>query len=143
MMNSSLQKQMKSLYLYQTEIEFFNKVPQDIQKEFTVHQETLDFVDSTEKLMTRLSLARLHDPKLLSLRDLVQSSGDLLGTLQNISLDEVEEEDLSELFFVMGPTLLTSFITGLLATAKTDADILSISAMVEIRHSILSSYNPR
>lgn len=136
-------KKMKTIYLYPAERTLFGKTPEDVHREFAVQDESMDFIDSPKRLHTRLSLVRLHDPKLLTLRDRVQSGEDVLTAIKNLSIAEVGEDDLSELFFAMGPSLLTGFIMGLLSSAKTDADFLSIAALADIRHALLISFTSR
>lgn len=130
---------MKPVYLYAPERALVEKLPDDIKKEFVVHDETLDFTDSASLLHTRLSLVRLHDPQLVSLRDQVQAGTSVLEASKSIQLADVDESDLSQLFFAMGPSLLTSLITGLLGTAMKDADFLSVASLAQIRHALLLS----
>ena len=133
---------MQTLHLYPQEQKLFSRLSEEQTREFSVVEETLDFVDSPEKFKTRLSLARIHDPKLLALRDRLQKGEDLAILAKSASFDSVDDADLSELFFAMGPTALTGFITAMLGSVKTDAELLSIASLAEIRHSLLKAFNP-
>lgn len=136
-------KEMKTLYLYPAERSLLEQKPQDIRAEFSVEEETLDFNDSEERMRTRLLLTRLHDKRLLEVRDAVLAGAAPEDVTKDLPVEEIEESDLAELFFALGPTVLSTFIVGVLATAQSDTAYLSLAALSDIRHALLRSFASR
>ncbi|MDD4319766.1 MAG: hypothetical protein PHW10_05590 [Candidatus Peribacteraceae bacterium] len=131
------------LWLTATEQAAFRALPPAVQDGWQVQPETRTYEDTPEKRNIRLSMVRLHDPKLLALRDKVQeaASGDAAAALlDGMDLEGVADDDLAELFFALGPTLLTRLIEPMVLEAKSDDDLEGVAALVTIRHSMLSAF---
>ena len=136
---------MNPLFLLREEQAAFEALSSDLREGWEVEMETATYEDSVEKQIMRLSILRLHDPTLKELRDKAQSAGsveEVATLLQDFDLKDVDEDDLAELFFAMGPTILSQLIASLLASAKTDDDIEGITALTTIRHSVLHALAP-
>ncbi|MEK7218892.1 MAG: hypothetical protein AAB728_05515 [Patescibacteria group bacterium] len=132
------------LWLTAAERTIFDALPAPLQDGWELKEETLAFTDTAERRTARLSLVRLHDQKLLALRDKVQkatSPEDVASLLAEIDLRDVTEGDLAELFFALGPDALTRLITPLLREAKTDGDLDDLASLLTIRHSLLESFS--
>lgn len=133
---------MRTLHLTAQEQTLFHAFPDALRDGWEMEAETLSYEDSLQRRMIRLSLLRLHDPKLLALRDQAQKADSvetIAALLVDFDLKEVDEDDLAELFFALGPVAITQLMAALFATAQTDADIEGITALSVIRHSVLAA----
>jgi hypothetical protein len=136
---------MQTLHLTVQEQALFDALSDALQEGWLTRPETLTFEDSPQKKLTRLSLVRLHDPKLLALRERamqISSIEEMTALLQNADLADVEDDDVAALFFAMGPTVLSGLIELQLRTAQTDTDIEGVAALTTIRNAMLVSYHP-
>ena len=136
---------MNTLFLFQEEQSTFEALSPALREGWEVETETATYEDSAEKQIMRLSILRLHDPTLKELRQKAQnanSAEEIATLLQDFDLKDVDEDDLAELFFAMGPTVLSQLISSLLASAKTDDDVEGITALTTIRHSVLHALIP-
>ncbi|MDD5470110.1 MAG: hypothetical protein PHO92_04930 [Candidatus Peribacteraceae bacterium] len=133
---------MNTLILTADERKIFDTLPATLKEGWSVETEKESFQDSEEKLSMRLALLRLHDPKLLDLQKrAVGLSGEQLAALiAQTDLKGVADDDLAELTFAVGPSILGTLIGGLLQKVKTDAALEDIAALTTIRHSILASF---
>jgi hypothetical protein len=131
-----------TLFLTAEEQKVFQALPAKLREGWTVEEEKGQFQDAEEKLSMRMALLRLHDPKLLAVqkRAVGLSSGQLAELLAQTDLKGVADDDLAELTFAVGPSILSKLIEGLLLQAKTDAELEDIVALALIRHSLLQSY---
>ncbi len=123
----------------------FDTLPDALREGWETEAETLSYEDTPQRRMIRLSLLRLHDPKLLAFREQAkqaQSAEEIAVLMESIDLKDVDEGDLAELFFALGPVTLSLLIAALLRTVKTDTDIEGITALTVIRHSVLASLQP-
>lgn len=136
---------MNTLYLTAEEQRLFDALSSDMREGWQTQMEDERYADSADKQMIRLSLVRLHDPRLLKLKKQAEQAGSIeeVATLiQSMNLKDVDEDDLAELFFALGPAALSRLIVDLLAAAKSDSDVEGVTALTIIRHSILTSLHP-
>lgn len=136
---------MRTLHLTMQEQVLFDTLPDALREGWETEAETLSYEDTPQRRMIRLSLLRLHDPKLLAFREQAkqaQSAEEIAVLMESIDLKDVDEGDLAELFFALGPVTLSLLIAALLRTVKTDTDIEGITALTVIRHSVLASLQP-
>ncbi len=123
----------------------FDALPAALQEGWETEAETLTYDDTPQKRMIRLSLLRLHDPRLLALREQAETARtpeQLAALLQEMDFTDVEDGDLASLFFALGPVVLSQLIVHLLGSVATDKDIEGVTALTVIRHSILASFHP-
>ena len=136
---------MNTLTLTKEEEKAFAELPEAVREGWDVQAETIRYEDTPAKQLMRLSLLRLHDPALLALREKAGRAGsgdELVALIQGMDVSAVDDSDLAELFFALGPTVLSELIAVQIASAKTDADVEGVQALTVIRHSILSSFHP-
>jgi len=134
---------MNKLYLTAGERALYDALSVELKEGWEVEEETQIFTDSPQKQMIRFSLLRIHDPKLLSLREKSMKAStveEVAALIHDADLKGVDEDDLAELFFALGPTVLTRLIETMFTSVKTDADVEGITALTVIRHTILTSY---
>jgi len=132
------------LWLTADERQIFTSLPPSVQDGWEVREETQTFTDTAERRNARLNLMRLHDPKLLAFQEKVkkESVPEAIGKLlEETDMRDVAEDDLAELFFALGPDVLTRIITPLLGAAKNDGDVDDVASLLLIRHSLLASFS--
>jgi|GEM_PF-649905 hypothetical protein len=133
---------MDAIYLTAGEQKLFDALPKTLSKGWQVEEEDQVYEDTKEKFMVRISLMNLRDPKLLALQERVKktrSHEEIIPLVDQLSLADISESDLLELFFAMGPKILSVNIADLLKRASGPADMNAIAALTFIRRSILTS----
>lgn len=133
---------MKTLYLTEREQLVFETLPADVRDGWQVEREDLTYTDTVQKQVLRLSLVRLHDPSLLKLREKALQAGsldELTSLLQTMDLRLVDEDDLAELCFALGPSMLSQLVSLLLRKVTNDKELEGVTALTVIRHAILRS----
>ena len=136
---------MSKLFLTKEEQSVFDQLSADLKEGWDATLESLQYQDTMERQIMRLSLIRLHDPKLQALRSASQNAqtvDDVVAIVSDFDLKNIDEDDLAELFFAMGPNVMSGLIVLQLQSVKTDADIEGVSALTVIRHSLLESFHP-
>lgn len=130
------------LYLTADEKKVFDGLSKTVREGWTVEEETSDISDTAEQMSMRMELMRFEDPSLAAFQSKVSGAAsleDLATLIQQTDLSDVNEDSLAELFFALGPVVLTRLIGPLLADAQTDAHVSSLEALTGIRHSLLLS----
>jgi len=136
---------MNTLYLFPAEQTVFDSLSADLKDGWSVEAEEKTYEDSAQKRAIRLSMARVHDPVLMHLRDKAYKAGtveEVAGYINETDLKRVDEDDIAELFFALGPDIIGRLIAYMLQTAKTDTDIEGIVSLSLIRHEIYQSFAP-
>lgn len=135
---------MNTLYLTDKESSLFTTLASEVTEGWQVEAEVLPIQDTPEKRVVRMSLLRIRDPKLVMVQQSAKS-GDIntvIDAVKNHDLADVHEEDLKQIFFALGPVVVTKLIESMLPEAKTDQDIEGITALTVIRHALLSARQP-
>lgn len=132
---------MNTLFLTAEEQKTFGALPAKLREGWTVHAEQEgNLRDDAAHRAMRLQLVHLHDPKL---KEFIQRGSALTDAhalaefVASADLHGVEDGDLAELCFALGPVPLSGIIAILLAQAKHDDDVEGIQALALIRHSLL------
>ena len=136
---------MNTLYLTVEEKKIFDVLPVNLKEGWDVQVESRTYEDSPERRAARLSLMRLHDPKLLAFREKAQkvsSEEELKVLIRTMDLNGVIDDDLAELFFALGPVLLGQMIVSLLRDARSEKDVQDIAPLTDIRESQLNARVP-
>ena len=134
---------MKTLFLQTQELQPFEGLSEQLREGWKTETETEDFQDSAEQMLTRLQLLHVHDPKLLAFRDSLLSAKDnaaMESILMDTDLSSINDDDIAELFFALGPQLLSALIVGQLPEIKTEQDMYGLQALTTIRHALLITH---
>ena len=130
------------LHLTDTERALWRGLSQEVQDGWTVETENGNFRDSPERRRMRLHLVKLRDPKLLAFQEKAKEAGavDALTVLiMATDLKDVNDADLAELFFAIGPGPMGKVVESMLKTATKDEDIEGVAALTTIRRSLYLS----
>ncbi len=134
---------MNTLYLTWPEQILFQELPSGLTEGWKIDTEHLGFVDTPERRELRLSLVRIHDRRLLDLREKVQKAQtieEVASYIQDMDLKGIDDDDIASLFFGLGPTYISSLIQHMLRTVTTDRELEGITALTVIRHSMLNAF---
>ena len=135
---------MTTIYLSAEEKLLFEKLPETLRDGWITEEETKTADDTFEQRLVRMQLMHLRDPKLQAILKLVSESSSIdqvVNVIQSQDLTHIDNADLSELFFALGPTVISALILFLLKSVKTDKDIEGIVALTLIRNKLLVAFN--
>ncbi len=130
------------LYLTAGERALYDNLSESLREGWTVEVESQEFSDSPEKRQARADIIRISDPHLKAFRDAAMHAAteEELGSLMDVTdVSKTNEDDLTSLFFVLGPDALSAMIGTFLAQAKDDAAVETVAALSMLRHSLLGS----
>ncbi len=130
------------LTLTPDEKKIFDALSDALKEGWKVEVELPIPMDSPAKRLTRFELLQLRDPALMKLAERAkktQDADEIVQFVQEADLTKVSYDDLTELFFAIGPSVLSQAIFDLFGTVKTDDELRDIGALADIRHSLLAS----
>jgi len=128
---------MNILYLIDSERALFGAVPKGVQSGWKVEEEEIAYEDSKERMHVRLELMDIQDPRLKAFEEKAKGVKDeekFLEMVQDIDLSQITNADISEIFYALGPTLLSQLIASLLSEAKGDEYIEQVAVLSTMRH---------
>lgn len=112
-------------------------------EKYTYAEENHTFLDSTRRMMLRLSLVRLRSPSLIALRDKITAAATLEEAVAIIAQHDLKgtpDEDLSQIVFALGPDVMGQVIWSLIQHATSEAALDHVAVLSFLRHEILSAY---
>ena len=136
---------MATLYLTKDERAIFEKLPADAKKDVEVIEETLTFIDSEQKMTIRIRNMDAGSPALANIQNQAKnakSPAELLSLAETVDFSSLSEKEATELYFAMGPNALTIVIVSTLSGVTSADQMLAVSALTAIRHSLLVSLSP-
>ena len=134
---------MNSLYFTSEEEKIFASLDADLQKNWTVEQETLTYNDTPERRAFRFQIMRVQDPILLRFQEQainLQTDEEFMKLAKAVDLKEVDTNDLTHIVVALGPDAMTAIITELLKNTKTTEDVELAAAFAALRHGMLESF---
>ncbi len=135
---------MHMLNLTKIELHLFKALPADVQDGWKTVEETLTFEDTDYRRYMRMSVMKLHDPRLVSLRSKLMELKDdpaaAQKVLDDLDLATINDDDLLQLFYAMGPDPISLMILHLLQPGADDQNVKMASALSIIRHVILLAF---
>ena len=136
---------MEPIYLTNDEQKIFSALPVRLKEGWEVTGEQQVLKDDAAHRAMRLQLLRLRDTKLTDFvrrgRDVADVDA-LVALITATDLTGVNDADLAELCFALGPVPLTGIIGSLLRQAKTDDDLEGIQAIAVVRRSLITAQTP-
>ncbi|MEK7563177.1 MAG: hypothetical protein AAB544_02170 [Patescibacteria group bacterium] len=133
------------LHLTDAERAIWRTLKPEIQEGWTVEPENGNFRDSPDRRCMRLHLLKLRDPKLLDFLEKAKKASTVDGLsalIMGMDLKKVNDADLAELFFAMGPGPIGRCIESMLASTAKDEDIEGVAALTTIRRSLYQAMSP-
>ncbi len=135
---------MLTLQLTKAEMTLFQALPESVRNGWKTEEELLTFEDTPSRRSMRMSVIKLTDPRLLRLRtqvsELQQKPQDAKKLMDDMDFSDVNDDDLLQLFYAMGPDVLTFMIVQLLQPTANDEDVQMVASLSMIRHLILFAF---
>ncbi len=128
-----------TIFLNTEEKEAFNSLSDDLKGDWEVQDEIIEYEESADKQRMRCKLMKLSDPALQKAFDEVQNlkEGDqeaFNNWVSSLSLSELNDDDMNEIFYALGPVSISNMIKQMLAEAKEADDVEYVAAISAIRH---------
>ena len=122
----------------------FAALPEALKEGWEVKAEDGTFKDSEELRRIRFGLMHVQHPALQAVkRGAIEDFADdqkVLQLLLTVNPDDVNEDDMGELLFAVGPVGLGGFIANLLPQAGTDEHLNFIASLTNARHELFASF---
>lgn len=133
-----------TLHLTKGELELFNKLSDAVRNGWKPVEEVLTFEDTTHRRYMRMSVMKLHDPRLLGLRDqlmnMQEKPEEARKLLDSLDVSSINDDDMMQLFYAMGPDALSFMIIQILMDNPDDAALEMVASLSMIRHMILFAF---
>jgi hypothetical protein len=133
---------MQSLLLTSSEKALFSALQESVREGWVVEDAGTIPADDPARRMMRLHLMRFHSPSLASFQAAVRADASpesLAAHIAATDLSMVSHEDFTEMFFALGPEVLSFVIAGLLQHVARDQDLELIAGLTVIRDAQISS----
>jgi hypothetical protein len=140
--SSSATTMNKTLHLTKGERALFDKLPDNLREGWEVQDETRVFKDTPEKRRMRLELMRVSSPQLRDFQKKapeMKTVDELLAAMDGVNLSALDDDDILQLYFAMGPGAVGALIVAHLSEAADDSAVEGVSALSLIRFGLLNS----
>ncbi len=110
-----------------------------------IEEETVYITETPDELYLRYKIARFIDPVSKALADAVMNTKnekDLEKAIASFDISLLSQEQLAELFFVLGTRVVSGMITYLLSYAKIDEDLEGAATVSMIRRMLMEANTP-
>jgi hypothetical protein len=125
---------MNTLYLSKAEQKLWNAFPEALREGWNVETEGNDGYETDDELRMNTCLTTMH--KYEAVQEMLNAASN--GKEISLSLAGVPDEAALDFFFTIGARGIANLIATLMASAFTDNDIMTLSALAEARHEILT-----
>lgn len=133
------------LHLTTNEQAILAVIPENLRKKVNIETETLMYADTPQRMQIRVKNMQLSAPGLLVFKKKVTEATtveEVTGLLSTANLTALSEDDLSELYFAMGPDGVSTLIVQMLPHVRSEEDLEALISLCVIRHSLLLSLSP-
>lgn len=128
---------MNTLYLLQSEQSLLDGIQSDVKDGCTVQETEMTYEDTPEKRVARLRLLHFENSGIKDLQAKAikaTTEDELQGIATSFDFAKLSQHDLTEIFYAMGPDVMTSLITKQLPTVQTKDDLDGVAAISTFRH---------
>jgi hypothetical protein len=130
------------LYLRREEKTVFDALRDALKNGWSVEDEPLTSDERPEELRMRYQMAKFEDADLQNLVQLAQESRtpeEFEKTALKFDFAKLPQEQIAEVFFMLGTKLMGKIISYGLQEASSDEDIEGIAALSNVRHLLLEA----
>ena len=130
------------LLLTESERTIFDGLSEKLKEGWTVKTVKIHVFETSDELYMRYKIAHFTDPVCVALAKNAQnakSAQEFEKIASSIDLSRVSQEQLAELFFVLGVRVMSAMISYLLAHATTDEDLEGIAVLTNVRQMLQES----
>ena len=132
------------LRLTKAEEKLFRALPDAVRDGWQVEEETLTYDDKPENRILRLQFINFTSPPMVAFAQKARAakSKEALAALveSELNIASMSNDDLGQLFYALGPDVVTQLITEILRVAKDDEAILTVASLGKIRHVLLKNF---
>jgi hypothetical protein len=135
---------MPTLHLTAHERELFDALTPALREGYEIVEESLRFEDTPERQKLRLESLHLTSPALKAMGDKLSgemSLDEMAAVFDSFNADKMTDSDLGQLFFGVGPGVMSFYVREYLKAVKDDEDLMNIVALTQLRHIVLESLN--
>lgn len=125
------------LYLTTTEQAMFEALSNELKAGWAVRPATITYEETPEKRLARFRIMQIRGKALRAFQEKVRTATtteEIDAMVQTIDIDQVDDIDLTEILYAMGPELMEQFIMYYLKKATSDEDIKGIAGFSTIRN---------
>lgn len=128
---------MKTLYFLPQEQALFDALPDEVKGDFEVKTTEMTYEDTPEKRVARLRLLHFENSGIKDMQAKAinaTSEEELQEIATSFDFKQLSQHDLTEIFYAMGPNVMTSLITKQLPEVKTTDDLDGVTALCTFRN---------
>jgi hypothetical protein len=128
---------MNTLYLTPAERAVFQVLSPNVRDSWQVADAKIGYEESERRRRARFTNMNVQDPRLKDIRKRAEkgeSKEQLTSVLGKADFSDLNESDMVELFYALGPEIISALILVLLSETKEDADLEQVSAYSSMRH---------
>ncbi|HLD63277.1 MAG TPA: hypothetical protein VI913_00075 [Candidatus Peribacteraceae bacterium] len=133
---------MNKLLLLDNEREIFSHLSEGLKEGWQYEQEAFLAYETRDELQIRYRMTHFQDPafaKLAQSAASIKSVDDVEKVAASFDITSVSQEDMAELFFVLGTRILSCIIAYALKHADSDDDVEGVMTLTHIRHSLFET----
>ena len=130
-----------TLYLTAKERSLFDGLDDELREGWTAEEEQIAYKESDERQKVRLSIMNIQDQRLqdfMKKSHTAKTSEDLLTMISDVDFSQMNDSDLTEIFYALGPNTLSQLLSQLLWDATDDSHIEEIASISTMRHLLFS-----
>lgn len=127
----------ETLFLTADERTLFERLPYSLKEGCSVIDDVMEYIDSEDRRRLRMSTVYVQDARLKQFHDKAHSSitiEEATNMLQEIDLRDINQTDVREILYALGPDVLSAIVGLLLRTAGGVDDIHEAAAYSTARH---------
>ncbi len=130
------------LLLTADEKKTFDALSAPLKEGWKTQNETITTYERPDELFMRYKIAHFNDPACKALATAARSATsakDFEKIAGTFDITKVSQEQMAELFFVLGTRVISAMLASLLAKAKDDEDMEGIAGLTAIRRMLIES----
>lgn len=124
------------MYLTATEEVLWQKLPASLREGWEVTEEAHIAYERPEELRMRAHIASFQKHPAVQALTQKLAGG---ASVEEVSLDDIPEDVLPDVYFTMGAAGVKTLIGALLPRIQTDQDVEGLASLTEVRHELLAA----
>lgn len=133
---------MNTLRLTDDEAKSFQKLSAGLREGWLVQAEDQLVFETGDELLLRYRIARFTNPALQAIASKAvdaKNSQAFDAQLASFDIAALQQDQMAELFFVLGTRIVSAFVQHLLTIVTTDDDLKGVAGMTMIRRMLLEA----
>lgn len=133
---------MNVLRLTGAELERFQALPDALKEGWKTEEEDVSAAETGEELFLRYRIAHFTDPMMKKLADSAlkaKTAKEMDAIIASFNITNMPQDQMAELFFVLGTRVVSAMVEHLLAVATTNEDLEGVAGITMIRKMLLEA----